>query len=83
MLMHELKRNKCDGTYDQDKAFERIRRESYGKETFCFDLSGASHRIPLVLQKIRIAAMTDNEIAELWATIISCRKFHSPLGEFS
>jgi len=64
MLMSELKRNKCDGTYNQDKAFERIRRESIGKETFCFDLSGASHRIPLVFQKIRILAMTDEVIAE-------------------
>jgi hypothetical protein len=82
LLMQVLKRNKCDGTYDQNLAFERICRESKGKKTYCFDLSGASHRIPLLLQKIRIAAMTSPDIAEQWSTIISDREFHSPKGKF-
>lgn len=63
--MKILKSLGTDGTYDQNKAFERVLRESKGKKTYSYDLEGASHRIPLSQQVIRMKSIYGNTIAEL------------------
>jgi len=63
--MKILKSLKTDGTYDQNKAFERVLIESKGKKTYSYDLEGASHRIPLSQQVIRMNSIYGKTIAEL------------------
>jgi len=80
-LMGILRRLETDGTYDQEQAFARILRMSKGKETFCFDLSGASDRIPLQVQTIMMSELFSSEIAEVWSSVIADRAFSHKYGE--
>lgn len=80
-LMGILRRLTTDATYDQDKGFARVLRESVGKETFCFDLSGASDRIPVSLQTIIIGEIFGPELSQLWQRILTDRTFHSKYGD--
>lgn len=54
---------KTDGTYDQDIQVQRIVRESRGHKTYCFDLSSATDRFPIILQEILLEKMFGNEFA--------------------
>jgi hypothetical protein len=90
MLLKILRSLKTDATYDQNEGFRRILKESRGKETFCFDLSGASDRIPIKLQTVMISSLfanlpwcqTPRQIANMWETVISKRVFQSKFGKF-
>jgi hypothetical protein len=81
-LMEVLRSLKTDATHDQNKGFERVLKESNGKQACSYDLSGASDRIPLKLQKIVIKHAFNNEVlSESWSTIIADRKFQTPEGQ--
>jgi hypothetical protein len=76
-----LKRLETDGTYNQELAFARILEMSKGKQTYCFDLSGASDRIPLQVQTIMISELFSQDIADAWSTTIAEREFHHKYGD--
>jgi hypothetical protein len=76
-----LKRLETDGTFDQELAFARILEKSKGHKTFCFDLSGASDRIPLQVQTIVISELFSPAIADAWSTTIADREFHHKYGD--
>lgn len=80
VLMGILRKLETDGTYDQEEAFSRILSKSKGKPTFCFDLSGASDRIPLQVQTIMMSELFSPEIAEAWSNVIANREFHHKYG---
>jgi hypothetical protein len=80
-LMAILKSLETDGTYDQEEAFRRILNRSKGHKTFCFDLSGASDRIPLKVQEIMMSELFSPEIANSWARLVSDREFHHKYGD--
>jgi len=83
VLMSILRNLETDGTYDQESAFQRILTNSKGKETFCFDLSGASDRIPIKVQSIMMSSLFGPRISEDWTEILVNRQFHTPKGNVS
>lgn len=76
-----LRRLETDGTYDQERAFARILHKSKGKRTYCFDLSGASDRIPLKVQEIMMTSLFSKEISDAWSSVVSNRSFHNKFQE--
>jgi len=81
-LTHVLKRLGCDGTHDQDASWERVKTRAQGHQTFCFDLSSASDRIPAFQQARIIGLLTGNpEIGKMWHKVMCDRSFRTPDGE--
>lgn len=80
-LMKILRGLETDGTFNQELAFQRILEKSKGHKTFCFDLSGASDRIPLEVQTIMMSQLFGEDIANAWAHLISNREFHHKYGD--
>jgi len=80
-LMEVLRSLKTDATHDQNKGFKRVLDKSNGKQAYSYDLSGASDRIPLTLQKIVLKHAFPNDISESWSTVIADRKFQTPEGK--
>lgn len=75
-LYHVLKSLSTDTTADQDKGFKDLIKESHGKDTFCFDLSSASDRIPVKLQEHRLDLMAGKQIGEAWRKVMTERDFY-------
>lgn len=75
-----------DGTFDQLKPIDRLfawqesNRSSNGRKPplFSFDLSSATDRIPIVLQKILLSPILTSWGAELWASLMVGRDYHTP-----
>jgi hypothetical protein len=82
VLMELLFNLSTDATKDQQGGFKRVLRESYNKETYCFDLSGASDRIPLIFQKILLTQIFNKDISDCWSSVIADRKFQTPDGNY-
>jgi hypothetical protein len=82
-LMSTLRRLRTDGTYDQGNQVERISTLSKGHKTFCFDLSNATDRFPLVLQEILLSFVFTNEIAHYWSEVLRSRSFKYQNDEVS
>jgi hypothetical protein len=64
-LMLVLKLFRSDGTFDQVAQFNRLRKLSYGKTVYCFDLSKATDRFPIQLQEVLLSVLVDREFATL------------------
>jgi len=93
-LMLTLKLFRSDGTYDQVAQFNRLRKLSYGKTVYCFDLSKATDRFPIQLQEVLLSVLVDKEFAMLWKKLMIEPQFWykdnpytwkvgHPLGAFS
>jgi len=75
-----------DGTFDQERPIRNLRawqeanRSPSGRlpPVFSFDLSAATDRIPLVLQKILLSPFLTSWGAELWGCLMVGRKYHCP-----
>jgi hypothetical protein len=52
-----------DGTYDQVGQFNRILKETKGKITYCFDLSKATDRFPILLQQVLLEVIFNAQFA--------------------
>jgi hypothetical protein len=73
-----------DGTFDQLKPIYRLIswKKSVEKKTqhsiplYSFDLSAATDRIPIVLQKTLLAPFLTSWGAELWGSLLIGRKYH-------
>lgn len=73
-----------DGTFDQLKPIyrlitwkEKIERQTRSKiSLYSFDLSAATDRIPIVLQKTLLAPFLTSWGAELWGSLLIGRKYH-------
>jgi len=62
--MVSLRSLSTDGTYDQMKQFNRLRLLSKGKNTYCFDLSKATHRFPIQLQRVLLSELVNENFAK-------------------
>jgi hypothetical protein len=63
-LMLTLKLFKTDGTYDQIGQFNRLLKLSKGRMTYCFDLSKATDRYPIVLQQVVLGVIVNETFAK-------------------
>jgi hypothetical protein len=63
-LMETLKLFRSDGTFDQIKQFNRILQESEGQKTYCFDLSKATDRFPIILQQVLLEVIVNKKFAK-------------------
>lgn len=63
-LYDTLKSIPTDATANQDKGFKTLVEESNGADTYCFDLSSASDRIPAEMQKVRLRLMGGKKLAD-------------------
>lgn len=85
-LFKLLTRFPQDGTFDQLKPIETLytwqdsHRSSNGRKPslYSFDLSAATDRIPIVLQKILLSPILTSWGAELWAALLVGRDYHLP-----
>lgn len=73
-----------DGTHDQEKVSELVRKlttpgSPYSNESV--DLSAATDSIPVEIQAEIITAMFGTDISACWETIASARSFKGPNGE--
>jgi len=72
-LMAILRRIEADAT-DQIPGFERI-MELAGSECYSYDLSNATDRFPIRLQRILLDAVFGEDIAEAWQEVMTNRSF--------
>jgi len=81
VLMEKVKKIRNDATYSQDDGFKNVILIA-NTEGCCysFDLSSATDRLPLRLQKIVITKIFGKEIGDLWADVIANRDFCTPQG---
>jgi len=65
-----------DGTFDQDRAFSLIKDKcELDNCAYSFDLSSATDRFPLKLQRMVVTNLFGLEIADLWSKILAERTF--------
>jgi hypothetical protein len=75
-LYNTLKRISTDSTANQDLGFKTLVLESLGKDTYCFDLSSASDRIPAEMQEHRLNLMCPNKVlGYFWRLVMTQRNF--------
>jgi len=63
--METLKLFRSDGTFDQIGQFNRILKETKGYKTYCFDLSKATDRFPIILQQVLLGVIVNDKFAEI------------------
>lgn len=62
-----------DCTVNQEQGFQRAMKLSLGKPIYSFDLTSATDRFPLTLQKVLMDHLYGKEIADLWETAMTKR----------
>lgn len=74
-----------DGTFDQLRPIERLiqwqeanRKDGRLPPLYSFDLSAATDRIPVVLQKVLLSPFLTSWGAELWASLLVARQYSCP-----
>lgn len=80
-LFERLRPISTDGTFDQIAPVERlIKRMNETGKTFVasYDLSAATDRLPLVLQKMILSKVMGQELSDLWATLLVGRAYKLP-----
>jgi hypothetical protein len=73
-LMGILRRLETDGTWNQDKQSERIKLLA-NEESTSFDLSSATDRFPIAIQRIVIEAFYGPDVARNWENLMINRDF--------
>lgn len=64
----------CDGTFDQLRPINRLlRRKSKG--LYSLDLSSATDRLPIQLQKSILESLFNKEFSDYWSTLMIGRKY--------
>lgn len=75
-LMMSLKKMTTDGTYNQGNlASVMLTKTKEGKPIYCFDLTTATDRFPVVLQQVVLGSMTSDEQAYYWRMLLCGRDF--------
>lgn len=79
IIMKKLHNFKCDRTYTQDPnhSWNLNNREQF----WSLDLSSATDRFPVELQKRLMARVFDMNTAQSWQSILNSRWFTTPTGE--
>lgn len=70
-----------DGTFDQAKPIKRLLKTvPKGMALWSLDLSAATDRCPIAIQKLVVAVMFGQEYAEAWAKLLVDRPYRTPHG---
>jgi hypothetical protein len=75
-----------DGTFDQERPIRNLftwkeaNEKKFSKpiSLYSFDLSAATDRLPIVLQKVLLSPFLTSWGAELWSCLMVGRKYHCP-----
>lgn len=71
-LFRILHRIKSDGTFDQHKPLQLLIEESDGSQKFsCFDLSAATDRLPIELQRDILNIASRSNLGDLWSSLLA------------
>jgi len=81
-----LERIPQDGTFDQERpignlfTWKEAEEKKFSKpiSLYSFDLSAATDRLPIVLQKVLLSPFLTSWGAELWGCLMVGRKYHCP-----
>lgn len=71
-----LRKLPTDCTFDQGKHLFKMASLKTNSKFYSFDLSNATDRFPLVLQKRLLVKLAGQEAADHWETIMVSEKFH-------
>lgn len=74
-LFELLRKIPTDGTHDQLRPIERLLRRRPQGPFYSFDLSAATDRIPLSLQKALLSPILTSWGAEIWGTLLVGRPY--------
>jgi hypothetical protein len=84
-INHFLKQLPMDGTFNQQAVAAQVRdwtKLGYNKELFCYDLTTATDRIPIVLQeRILSILMASTSFGNGWKEILTGRTFLTENGD--
>jgi len=81
-----LERIPTDGTFDQLAPVRRLMKTCPKGPYYSFDLSAATDRLPLSIQKVLLSSVLGPWAAEVWGTLLVGRNYlalHKDLGETS
>jgi hypothetical protein len=78
-ILSTLKTWPMDGTFDQIAPVKRLLRLSTTKGLWSFDLSAATDRLPLDIQKTVLQPILGLHGAETWGNILVKRDYYLPL----
>lgn len=73
-LMNLLKRMPNDGTFSHSALAERVKAFTFHHSLYCYDLTAATDRLPLFIQKEILRPLL-GEIVDWWAKLMSEREF--------
>lgn len=75
-LFRKLEKIPMDGTFDQMRPLSRV---PFGKGSInSYDLSAATDRLPISLQKAILRHLFDEKFAHLWAQLLVGRHYFCP-----
>lgn len=74
-LFNLLRQIPTDGTFDQLKPIHRLLRRRPQGPFYSFDLSAATDRLPLVIQKVLLSPILTSWGAELWGNLLTARPY--------
>lgn len=83
-LSNILKALPNDGTFNQEAMVDRARIKSakYGG-SYCYDLSAATDRLPILLQEAILSSLIGANLAQLWKRILIGRSYFLPRNKSS
>jgi hypothetical protein len=73
-LMNKLKWMPCDGTFSHEALGNRVRNLTQHRGLFCFDLSAATDRFPLEIQKVVLKPLL-GDLVHAWSDLMVNRTF--------
>jgi hypothetical protein len=82
-LFSFLKKLPNDGTFDQDLAVKRSQVKAATQEVYSLDLSSATDRLPIALQKDLLDLLIKPGIGPLWADILTDRDYYIPKNKYN
>lgn len=71
-----LRQIPTDGTFDQLKPIHRLLRNRPNGPFYSFDLSAATDRLPLSIQKVLLSPVLTSWGAEIWGTLLVGRPYY-------
>jgi hypothetical protein len=76
-IFNLLRKLPNDGTFNQEEAFNRaIEKSIYYGHAWSVDLSSATDRLPIEIQKYLVSALTGSKVlAETWASLLVSRDY--------
>jgi hypothetical protein len=65
-----------DGTFNQQLSVKRaVEKVKIHKKSFGYDLSAATDRLPIALQRVIISSIFNNSVANAWCNLLVGREY--------